>query len=571
METGQTTFCCPIYYRRSLFIKRVIILLTLISLFIYSLPALAVKGDVNNDGYVNGKDALKIMLVLEDRIKSPDKNASFWEKADVYPLKDKNGTLNGDGEITRKDAQSILQSSVGLISFGEITGDFSGQSPEIDSFSPHLGSVGTEITIKGRNFIANDPVENIVLIGGIPTEIKSVTGKKIVVEVPKGAKRGTILVSTPGGECLSPFKFTITKKYQGKLDAGMDPGKYRVSNKFGEMKTPDGDGQFSMNTPRSGVNTITAVPKDGSEKIFLDLDINSLTEKSKQGQASRSTAGLAGSSNMDFTSTAQGLVFITPYLITSNPQKAEISMSYIKKDPKVEELAELLKTLYKETDKPLEDSRFIEMYREAVQSVVESMPEHMTLNLDESGKQSSALKQSLAGEANGSEGQGSYVSRAPAGTETKQEKNVRSLQSDSSAARSSLGLGAKRQTTGGDISSMNWKEWELNKLGIRLPDSYMTHPSQKDADYQVDYPGIWHLQGKSWHWKEPGTIVPKCKPYNPLDWYVVMSRVDNVYESFPLGLQHIEGVKDECRNIPSTPVSSAFVSADSVYNRIDIC
>jgi len=48
--------------------------------------ATTTRGDVNNDGTIDGKDALKIILILEGRMPSPEPSDAFWVLSDVYPL-----------------------------------------------------------------------------------------------------------------------------------------------------------------------------------------------------------------------------------------------------------------------------------------------------------------------------------------------------------------------------------------------------------------------------------------------------------------------------------------------------
>ena len=110
--------------------------------------AYGLKGDVNGDDVIDGKDALKIILILEERIPQPSQDDPFWHEADVFPP-------GGDGKVDRSDALQILRYVVGTVSEGEITGVY--RSPSITSFSPSSGSPGTRVTIRGENFVSANP------------------------------------------------------------------------------------------------------------------------------------------------------------------------------------------------------------------------------------------------------------------------------------------------------------------------------------------------------------------------------------------------------------------------------
>ncbi|CAD5273436.1 MULTISPECIES: IPT/TIG domain-containing protein [unclassified Imperialibacter] len=63
------------------------------------------------------------------------------------------------------------------------------QSPEIASFSPSFGPVGSEITITGKNF-STAPEENLVTLGGIPVTVASSTETTLNIIVPEEAITG---------------------------------------------------------------------------------------------------------------------------------------------------------------------------------------------------------------------------------------------------------------------------------------------------------------------------------------------------------------------------------------------
>jgi hypothetical protein len=80
-------------------------------------------------------------------------------------------------------------------------------APEIHSFTPSSGPVGTPVTIKGRNFTG----ATLVYVGsGSTSSFTVVSDTEIKVAVPSLASTGTIQVRTPNGRALSSSYFTVT-------------------------------------------------------------------------------------------------------------------------------------------------------------------------------------------------------------------------------------------------------------------------------------------------------------------------------------------------------------------------
>lgn len=79
-------------------------------------------------------------------------------------------------------------------------------TPEITSFTPTSGTVGTKVTISGVNL----GHASRVTFNGTVAAIVSNTSSIIVVRVPKGAQTGPITVTTSVGTATSPSPFTVT-------------------------------------------------------------------------------------------------------------------------------------------------------------------------------------------------------------------------------------------------------------------------------------------------------------------------------------------------------------------------
>jgi hypothetical protein len=82
--------------------------------------------------------------------------------------------------------------------------------PEIQSFSPTSGPVGTPITLSGYGF--NPPSGSLTSINfnGVNATVSSATDSSMTVVVPPGATSGPITVVTTVGETMSSISFTVT-------------------------------------------------------------------------------------------------------------------------------------------------------------------------------------------------------------------------------------------------------------------------------------------------------------------------------------------------------------------------
>jgi uncharacterized repeat protein (TIGR03803 family) len=78
--------------------------------------------------------------------------------------------------------------------------------PNILSFSPPSGTVGTPVTINGTSFLETTAV---TFAGGTKATFTVNSDTQITATVPTGAKTGTISVTTKGGKATSKTKFTV--------------------------------------------------------------------------------------------------------------------------------------------------------------------------------------------------------------------------------------------------------------------------------------------------------------------------------------------------------------------------
>jgi hypothetical protein len=78
--------------------------------------------------------------------------------------------------------------------------------PQIMSFSPTSGPVGTSVTIKGVSLSQT----TTVTFGGVKAIFTKVNDTTVTATVPSGAVTGKIAITTPGGTAVSSGVFTVT-------------------------------------------------------------------------------------------------------------------------------------------------------------------------------------------------------------------------------------------------------------------------------------------------------------------------------------------------------------------------
>jgi uncharacterized repeat protein (TIGR03803 family) len=80
--------------------------------------------------------------------------------------------------------------------------------PQVKSFTPTSGSVGTPVTIKGVSLTQTSKVT----FGGVKaTTVVVNSDTEVTANVPNGAKTGKIAITTPGGTATSSAVFTVTQ------------------------------------------------------------------------------------------------------------------------------------------------------------------------------------------------------------------------------------------------------------------------------------------------------------------------------------------------------------------------
>ena len=78
--------------------------------------------------------------------------------------------------------------------------------PNIASFTPNSGPVGTVVTINGHGFKG----AIMVTFNGVPATFEVFSDSQVTATVPAGASTGPIAITTSGGTATSAMKFIVT-------------------------------------------------------------------------------------------------------------------------------------------------------------------------------------------------------------------------------------------------------------------------------------------------------------------------------------------------------------------------
>ncbi len=350
--------------------RRIIILIFALSVLSnLTYASFSLKGDVTGDGRVNGKDVLKIMMIIEGEIARPSQDDPFWDAADVYPIPGEGGRVVGDGKITKDDAYRILTYTVGLISLGELTGEMEG--PLIVSFDPISGPPGTKVTLKGLNFVPGSKTENVVRLSGLNCPIISAFSTELVFEIPAGAESGPFTVITSGGTATSLECFTVTQSVPGKLDLGeganLSPSDFTILSSYDEA-VPDSSGNFSLELGDDMGHIVVAVPKDRGENFYFSIYSPS---GSSEGVIGERDEGI----KVNAFTTAVSLIYMNPAVLPRDNFPREKLLETIRSLPETKTLASVIGEIYPSNRHPLDDPRVKEALKNAISALAGKLPE----------------------------------------------------------------------------------------------------------------------------------------------------------------------------------------------------
>jgi len=144
---------------------------------------------------------------------------------------------------------------------------FVGPVPQITSFTPNSGPVGTTVTISGTGF-SSSPTNNIVYFGATRATVTAATATQLTVTVPTGATYQPITVLVDGLVGYSKIPFTTTYPWLGVVDAtsfipkvDFATGSSPNSIAIGDL---DGDGKADLAVTNQSSNTLSVFLNTGT-------------------------------------------------------------------------------------------------------------------------------------------------------------------------------------------------------------------------------------------------------------------------------------------------------------------
>jgi len=275
-----------------------------------------------------------------------------------------------------------LATNVALQPAIQITFD-EGMDPSslISSFSLLQGT--TSIPVK----VGYDPAQNLVTLA---TEGLLTPGTQYTVAVA-----GTVK-DLSGNPVSAPFSSSFTTIAGAVVNSamtappGIDPTTMNVVSLQGQTAVPASDGTFSATVRPQGTTLLAALVPGESFGLFAVsmgtpapagpaaitavrmLNGTAVYKSQWQVTASPALAQAAQPMVLDFQTTAESLLFLSPALFHGDPVKAQQIMTVIAAEPKTAEVATVLQTVWN-TPFPLRDPHFIAVYQDALRSIVTTL------------------------------------------------------------------------------------------------------------------------------------------------------------------------------------------------------
>ncbi len=477
-----------------------------------------VPGDADGDGYVVGRDALLIMRIVEGLESATD---DILLRGDVYPVPGTDGRTVGDGALTKEDAERILQYTVGLVSKGELSADYSNSVPRIDDFEPNCGAAGEQVAIFGSSFLTHSSEDNRVFFGKVEAEITEVMSTRILVRVPEEATTGRIRVKTVGGEAISDRDFVILVEREGnlQLDGGLDHNHFDITCGYADSSEISSTGSFFLKMPEKRLFIVAAVPRNDSEFAYM-----SIQPPFMDGEAPVSSIEV----NAD--TTARALIFMHPFIMSEDPARAEMALNLMDQLEETNALADAIAERYPQGVAGIDDPVVGEAWDQAVLALIDAMPSSLLVQLD---NENPAKRSSTRSRSN--DPGKLRPMNPPSGSAKSLQTNMKVKAVNS--GRAPLIIGADRDYTHVDYDAEN------HTLVPKL------------EPYESIFP--WAAQG-----------------YSPLDWYSVLYRVH--LEDMPKGLnESMSSLVNRPLNVSEYRVATAIpanqwtAKIDIVYTAID--
>ncbi len=148
--------------------------------------------------------------------------------------------------------------------------------PSINDVIPNSGAVGTEVFIRGTNFIFPNRSSNKVNFRGVKAAVVEASSSTMLrVEVPSGASNGPVTVINSNGEGKSPNNFTVTTPIPSNKGAIGSGDRIRIKNAIEGFK-PTGNkcfGNDSFGATKDPVNAQSQYYAPAGSVLTVDSDV----------------------------------------------------------------------------------------------------------------------------------------------------------------------------------------------------------------------------------------------------------------------------------------------------------
>lgn len=165
-----------------------------------------------------------------------------------------------------------------------VTAKVTGQIPQISSFSPASGSVGSTVTISGTGFNAT-AANNIVYFTGVRATVTSASATSLTVTVPTGAGYGPIQVLNTGTRLLDYSSQPFVPTFNNSCTPAFSAASFAANQSFSVsgvhpyglvMGDLDGDGRldlFTANYSEASLSVLRNTSSSGSVSFAARMDV----------------------------------------------------------------------------------------------------------------------------------------------------------------------------------------------------------------------------------------------------------------------------------------------------------
>jgi len=170
--------------------------------------------------------------------------------------------------------------------------------------------------------------------------------------------------NSQGAETETPISNQTIIQGAGKVEpiAGVDIKTLKIVS-LGEVTDVKEDGGFSASLYKDGVTTVAAMLPD------QDFGLLNIVLPDAGGK----------NDNLELTAetTAVSLIFMTPYIVTPDPDKANKILAVIESDESVKELAAVIKEKVGSTGDIMQDAEYEAAFNKALESVLEKLSQQI--------------------------------------------------------------------------------------------------------------------------------------------------------------------------------------------------